>query len=391
MAVKPRGLIVEPFQPEDYLGGTSQSLEAKYGGTVINPSGDWSNYLPSTEDQDTSDGDTWACASFGTSNAVEILARFTFKESIDLSDRFLAKTSGTLPGKGNSPIKVADTLRHSWSVKEPEWPDTNTVEEYYAEIPANLKTLAVARGAEFEFGYQYVPNNPASIKAHLQTSPLGIAVTAWQADAQGVYQRIAGMAENHWPVLIKVLDNGNYKVFDSFPPFIKEVHPSAAQSIAMSYYLNKQVVSESLFTKFIKAILALFQQPAPTPMPIPTPPPAPVGDEKLIHALIQVESQGNDNAIGDRNLAHHAYGCLQIRQPVCTDVNDAYGTSYSPNQMLGNRALSIEVFRKYVSLYKCKTDEEKARIWNGGPSAKRPDTRQYIATNGYWSKVKALL
>jgi hypothetical protein len=130
--------------------------------------------------------------------------------------------------------------------------------------------------------------------------------------------------------------------------------------------------------------------PAP-PTPPPTVPPAPATDEKLIAALIQVESSGNDNAIGDKTLAHRAYGCLQVRQPVCDDVNRIYNTERLAQNMLGNRVLSIDTFRKYVKIYKCTTDEEKARVWNGGPSAKNKGTKQYVATNGYWSKVNKIL
>jgi hypothetical protein len=284
--VKNFGLIIPPYEPEDYLGGSSQSLEAKYGTTSVNPSGDWSRYAPSTEDQDTSDGDTWACCSFGTSNAVEMLARLRFQEAMNLSDRFLAKISGTTVGQGNSPKTVADTLRHGWSVNEPEWPDVNTKEEYYAEIPANLKTLAVARGAEFEFGYQYITNTPASIKEALKSSPVCVAVTAW-VEQNGVYVR-GPFQENHWTTIIKVLENGNYKVFDSFYPFIKEVSPEACKSIAMSYYLNRQIASEPWYKTFLKQILALFkagseqapaQSTSPSEAPVvppaaPTPPPA---------------------------------------------------------------------------------------------------------------------
>lgn len=60
----------------------------------------------------------------------------------------------------------------------------------------------------------------------------------------------------------------------------------------------------------------------PTTIPVTIPQATPsLGDEKLIAALIQVESQSNDRAIGDKNLADHAYGCLQIRKPGCDDVS----------------------------------------------------------------------
>lgn len=113
----------------------------------------------------------------------------------------------------------------------------------------------------------------------------------------------------------------------------------------------------------------------------------------LLEGQIQVESGGNDNAVGDPGLPEHAYGCLQIRQPVCTDVNANFHTSYTPQGMLGNRAASIDVWTKYLSIYatqsrlgRVPTDEDRARIWNGGPGGWKES-----ATLGYWQKVNAAM
>lgn len=113
----------------------------------------------------------------------------------------------------------------------------------------------------------------------------------------------------------------------------------------------------------------------------------------LVDALIIVESNGNDFAMGDLGLKDKAYGCLQIRKPVCDDVNKAYGTKYTPEQMLGNRELSVWVFKKYIELWATEqnigapvTDEHRARIWNGGPSGFKK-----TATIAYWEKAKKLL
>lgn len=110
---------------------------------------------------------------------------------------------------------------------------------------------------------------------------------------------------------------------------------------------------------------------------------------KLIDALIRVESGGNDEAEGDKHLTHHAYGCLQIRQPAMTDTFPGRRAE----ECKGNRNLSIEVFNKYMERYATDaligrpvTDEDRARIWNGGPNGYRS-----LATVGYWSKVKVLL
>lgn len=117
----------------------------------------------------------------------------------------------------------------------------------------------------------------------------------------------------------------------------------------------------------------------------------------LIKACIAQESgdpehlQGDDAAIGDKNLTNHAYGCLQIREPVLTDVNGRYGTNYKPTDMLGNRALSVWVFNAYMNIYalptrlgRAVTDQDRARIWNGGPNGYK-----ISATAEYWIEVQS--
>jgi hypothetical protein len=115
--------------------------------------------------------------------------------------------------------------------------------------------------------------------------------------------------------------------------------------------------------------------------------------DRLIAALIQVESNGNDKAIGDKHLREKAYGPLQIRQPCVDDVNRRYGTKIKAEQLLGNRALSVWVCHKYIELYATPQRlgrepslQDMARIWNGGPTGyKRQTTLQY------WSKVSKKL
>lgn len=108
----------------------------------------------------------------------------------------------------------------------------------------------------------------------------------------------------------------------------------------------------------------------------------------LIEAIIQVESSGNDNAIGDKLLKYPAYGPMQIRQPVCIDVNKKFSTNYKAIDCLGNRNLSIDIWNKYQSIYNPQgSNEEKSRTWNGGPGWK---LRPHL-TDEYWNKVKNLL
>lgn len=108
----------------------------------------------------------------------------------------------------------------------------------------------------------------------------------------------------------------------------------------------------------------------------------------LIEAIIQVESKGNLNAVGDKTLQYPAYGCMQIRQPVCFDINKRFGTNYKSIDCLGNKDLSIEIWNKYQNIYNPNgSNEEKSRTWNGGPGWR---IRPHL-TEGYWNKVKSLL
>jgi hypothetical protein len=115
--------------------------------------------------------------------------------------------------------------------------------------------------------------------------------------------------------------------------------------------------------------------------------------EELIQALITVESNGNDNAHGDLHLKAQAYGCLQIRQPVCDDVNRKLGTHYQAEEMLGQRELSVKICKIYIDIYATAkrlghepTNEDMARIWNGGPQGWKRSS-----TVAYWEKVRAKL
>lgn len=115
-------------------------------------------------------------------------------------------------------------------------------------------------------------------------------------------------------------------------------------------------------------------------------------------AIMEVESGGNANAHGDIHLAQQAYGPLQIRQPVCDDVNKAYGTHFQAADLLGYTAKSLAIFWLYMGLYattahigRMPTDEDRARIWNGGPSAWNPSSSLYALTTPYWHKVQAAM
>lgn len=111
----------------------------------------------------------------------------------------------------------------------------------------------------------------------------------------------------------------------------------------------------------------------------------------LIAALIIVESNGNNDAIGDGG---QAVGCLQIHSCVIADVNRVYGTQYKPEDRL-DRVKSIKMAELYLlywgQIYRQRTGLEPsyeiyAKIWHGGPFGwTKPDTIHY------WNQVNYVL
>jgi len=113
-----------------------------------------------------------------------------------------------------------------------------------------------------------------------------------------------------------------------------------------------------------------------------------IQDNKLIEALIQVESRGNDSCIGDRHLILPSIGCLQIRPVMVREVNrilkkqkDTLRFKYKDRW---SRKKSIQMFYIWKDFHHTNSSDEKiARNWNGGPKGyKRKRTLQY------WEKVK---
>ena len=116
--------------------------------------------------------------------------------------------------------------------------------------------------------------------------------------------------------------------------------------------------------------------------------------EHFIDAVIDVESGGDDSAIGDRHLGKPSVGCLQIRPIAVREVNrllESYGVDgkYTLDDRY-DRGRSIEMFSIMAEEVECcefisedEFFEIVARRWNGGPRGARKKS-----TIKYWEKVK---
>ena len=112
----------------------------------------------------------------------------------------------------------------------------------------------------------------------------------------------------------------------------------------------------------------------------------------FLTALIEVESGGDRNAIGDKHLKNKAYGVCQIRQPYLDDVNRIAGTHFTLKHVAASPAISkwatVTYVRHYGKRYtrltgKPLTYEVAARMHNGGLNGWKRES-----TDAHWVKVK---
>lgn len=109
----------------------------------------------------------------------------------------------------------------------------------------------------------------------------------------------------------------------------------------------------------------------------------------LIPAMIQVESLGNDSAIGDKHLVgNEAVGALQIRPIMLREVNrilkiQKSNKRYSKKDRY-DREKSIEMFMVWKNYHHPDGGFETiARNWNGGPRGYKNKRTEH-----YWIKIQ---
>lgn len=105
---------------------------------------------------------------------------------------------------------------------------------------------------------------------------------------------------------------------------------------------------------------------------------------RLLPAIEQVESSGNQNAVGDKG---KAVGILQIHTVMVDDVNRIAGERRWTYADRLDADKSRAMFRTYSDHYsRNASDEVVSRRWNGGPRGDRKP-----ATVGYWNRVRTAM
>lgn len=439
------GIIVANPRPKDYILGSTSKITSSISVK------DWSIYLPAIENQRNKVTDFLDCVTLSALHCIEAQCNYFLKNNLfsdealnffnsnhyiqngvfHFSSRFNAKLNGT-EGKGNYLNTVADDIRRDGLLADYDWTVTDTMSDtlFFTDIPIGL--FQRARKALWFLNVQYQFVTVKDILPSLLLAPLQVTseiCPGW--DSGQIVKSCNGFPLSHATMIYGTV-MGNLRDMDHYPPYFKTLAPdyefpfnlqyvvtlkpialrngmtgmnvlklqqdlnklgfglkedgdfgnrtqTAVFSIQNKTGLKADGIAGSLTLQKIKELI--------TP-------------HTILDAIIQVESQGNDNAEGDKNLQNHAYGCLQIRQGVCDDVNRHFGTTYRAEECLGNRIRSIDIWNKYWEVYPRTDNEDIARTWNGGPGWKQiyfkttKTTAEITYCNNldiYWSKVKALL
>ena len=114
--------------------------------------------------------------------------------------------------------------------------------------------------------------------------------------------------------------------------------------------------------------------------PVLTAPPPSQDLQPLFDALWQVESTGRIRVVGDGGRSKGPY---QISRAYWKDACQFGGVNWDYDRYVWSRPHCQAVMKWYWQRYGARTDEQRARIHNGGP---RGD--QTPRTLAYWRKVQ---
>ena len=101
---------------------------------------------------------------------------------------------------------------------------------------------------------------------------------------------------------------------------------------------------------------------------------------RLFEAIGQVESGGRDDAVGD---SRRSRGRYQIGRAYWQDGCEHGAVTWSYDDYVIDPARCRQMMTWYWERHRARTDEERARMHNGGPNG-----HSNPATLGYWRRVQ---
>lgn len=209
---------------------------------------DWTTFLPSYESQIGTYIATQACVTFSALNIIETQLKQQ-GININFSDRFTAKMSGTTLS-GNQLQIVLDSIRNDgWLLEEDySFPNNITWNEYYKEIPQELKDKAKKNLADANWQINYEWINLGQCQPNLEI----IKNQLKQAPIQRAASFSSGLCNaEHATELYKIDDNFIY-IFDSYDVGIKKQPLTYSMPYLMKIVVQSKIILPTIIPPITK-------------------------------------------------------------------------------------------------------------------------------------------
>jgi len=186
---------------------------------VIQPDGNWEEYLPVYEKQ-AELYETSGCTSWGSLNQVECYMKKVFGFEPNYSDRF-TYINARITLNGAPPSRAYESIRKQGVIDESLLPTSKkydgdlapaTYQDFIQPNPMLKGFLDQGKKwvSQYSFKHEWVDSQ--YIEHALMYSPVAISVSAW-IEEDGVY--VSKFSNNHWCIAYKVED-GHIWAFDSY-------------------------------------------------------------------------------------------------------------------------------------------------------------------------------
>jgi hypothetical protein len=254
------GVILRQPQFSDYKFG---GVNGVYNNIYL-PDGNWTSYLPTNEIQYVDGIETMSCVTQSAHNCLEIILKYLKAnglldkedlkflkdyedddENVNFSDRFTANMSGTTQ-IGATLYNVGQSITNNGLLPERDWTQTKYLDwdDYYKEIPQNLKNKALKFLDRFNISYETVWEK--DFEEAIKYSPLQVVVYAWKKNYQGFYVNDVKKYNHAVSLILKNPDD----IFDTYSPFIKQLESGYDYwQTAYKYTITKKLNSKLMTIK----------------------------------------------------------------------------------------------------------------------------------------------